>query len=262
MNTSATRMYLAIALLVALVIGAVALTHHSSTEQSSTSNTPTEATTSAMATTTTNTDTLTITAQPSAHAPKATTPLVFSAQVSPQVQASIKKSFEAAQASIAKNPLDLESWIALGVARKQAGDYQGAILDWQYVSAASPSNVVSFHNLGDLYQNYLHDYPKAVAAFKQAIVNNPKDIDAYKALFTIYTSASYQAPQGAAEAILKEGIAKNPKAYDLQVLLARYYRSLGENAQAKAEYDAAIANAQAQGETTVATQLKTEEVGL
>jgi len=190
-------------------------------------------------------------------APDYTMPLAFSSSVTPDERTSLQAQFVQVQAALAQNKLDFGSWITLGNLRKEAGDYAGAALDWQYASAEFPNNVVSFANLADLYTNFMPDYPKAAAAYKQEIKNNPSQPYIYEDLFQLYTT---QYPQGssAPEAVLQQGIAANPKAVDLQLDLARYYKSKGETAQAQAEYQAAIANATAQGQTSSAAQIQQE----
>jgi tetratricopeptide (TPR) repeat protein len=171
---------------------------------------------------------------------------------------SLKAQAANAAAAIAKNVHDTDSWIVLGVARKEAGDYVGAAAAWQYVSAIAPTNPVSFNNLGDLYMNYLHDNAKAVSNYLTEIKNFPKSLDSYRNVFQIYTTTSYTGSATAAEDILKQGIAANPKAYDLEVLLARYYKAKGRTSDADTEYQAAAANATSQNLTDMATQIKAE----
>ena len=60
------------------------------------------------------------------------------------------------------------------------------------------------------------------------------------------------------EDTLKAAIASNSKAVHFRVLLARYYKDAGRTAEAKAQYDAAIAKARELGNTTLATQLEAE----
>lgn len=162
-------------------------------------------------------------------------------------------------AKLDANPTDFRAWIDLGSMREAAGDYQGAISAWGYVEKLYPANPTAYLNLADLYLNYLKDYPKAEASYLLAAKYAPTDSDIYANLFTLYTTTSYKPSATAAEDILKKGIAASPKSVNLQVLLARYYKSLGRTADAKVEYDAAIANAKAQGQTALAAEIQAEE---
>ena len=159
-------------------------------------------------------------------------------------------------AAINKDKYDFNMWINLGTLRHMAVDEQGAKEVWEYASATWPTNVASFNDLGDLYANYLKDYAKAESNFLTAVKNKPDDTNPYRNLFTLYYDAGYN--KGKAEAILKKAIAAAPKAVDMQVLLARYYRDTGRTAEAKAEYSLAIKNAQSQGQTDLATTLQAE----
>ncbi len=180
-------------------------------------------------------------------APSFKTPLTFlaSLQLSPDVQTLLQQKYTADVATLSANAVDFDAWIDLGEARKLGGDYAGAAADWEYVSVIYPKNIVSFANLGDLYTNFLPNYPKAAANYEHEIANNPAYEDSYSDLFSLFTN---QYPQGTTtpQNVLKEGIAASPQSVDLYVLLARYYVSKGDTADAKIEYQVAIAQAQAQ----------------
>ena len=182
--------------------------------------------------------------------------LACSANVSADQCAVLRLAASTLSSRISVNTGDLKQWVNLGVIRKAAGDYEGARVVWEYVSAVSPSNPISFNNLGDLYANFLHNYPKAESNFLVAIKNKPNDTNPYISLFNIYSAIDKN--KTSAEDILKKGIAANPKAVDMQVLLARYYKDNGRTAEAKAEYQSAMANAQAQGQTDLANQINEE----
>jgi len=189
--------------------------------------------------------------------PEYTKSLVCTPSVPAETCTTIKQRAAAAAASISKNKLDVNAWIILGNMRKQAGDYTGAAAAWQYVSIISPTNIVSFNNLGDLYMNFLKDYPKAESNYLIQIKNKSDDANAYRSLFTLY-SELYKKGTSSAEDILKKGIVANTKAIDLQVTLADYYKSQGRTAEAKAAYEAAIKSAQSQGQTSLAAQIQQE----
>lgn len=205
----------------------------------------------------------TITAVPVAEeqrptAPDYTKPLVVSTSLTAAEKLRYQTGYAQLQALIKTDSMDFNAWVSLGTLNLMAGNYATARTIWDYVSTVWPGNYVTPNNLGDLYMNYLHDYVKAESNFLQAIKLKADDLNPYKNLFTIYTTTSYKPTNTAAEDILKKGIAANPKAVDLQVLLARHYKTLGRTADAKAMYDAAIANATAQGQTDLATTIRTE----
>jgi tetratricopeptide (TPR) repeat protein len=195
--------------------------------------------------------------------PSFTQPISFAAGIPANVKAALNTQFADVSSQLAKNPTQVDLWLGLGTLRKMGGDYQGAIEDWNYVGKDGNSlSSVAYGNLADLYLNFVKNYPQAEASYKAAIALNPAYPDYYQGLFTLYTTTSYKPSPTAAEDILKQGIAANPKAVDLQVTLAVYYKSLGRTADAKAEFDAAIANAKSQGQTDLAAQIQAEESSL
>jgi len=184
--------------------------------------------------------------------------IAYSASINVDARTAIESQFMQTKSAIAKDLLDFDAWIRLGSLHKMGGDYGGAAKIWEYASLRWPTNVVSFANLGDLYQNFIHDYVKAESNWLQEVKNNAPYADAYRNLFTLYTTTTYHSSATAAEDILKKGIAASPKSVDLQVLLARYYKSLGRTADAKAMYEVSIQNAQSQGQTTLASSIQQE----
>lgn len=189
-------------------------------------------------------------------------PVSFSASVSAEARTSINTNLAKIRAAITSNPTDFNAWISLGAFYHMGGDERMAEQVWLYAAALAPRASLPYNNLGDLYLNYLKDYVKAESAFKKAIAADAQDVGAYQNLFSLYTEYGYKKGTTAAEDILKKGIAANPGAYDLNVLLARYYAGLGRTADAKVQYEVAIKAAQVAGQTAVAEQLKAEMAAL
>lgn len=193
-------------------------------------------------------------------APDYNASVLFSASVSAATRDQINAKLSATRREISNNPHDINQWIALGGLYELASDYSNAEKIWLYVSLKWPSEPTAFGNLGDLYMNYLKNYPKAEANYLADIHLRPIDLNAYHALFSLYTT-KYKQGTAAAENILKQGISANPKAVDLQVLLARYYNTKGLSAEAQATYQAAITNAKSQGNADLAAQIQAEADG-
>ncbi len=63
----------------------------------------------------------------------------------------------------------LAEWLTLGIWRKTIGDYEGAVEAWKFATILRPKDPVAFHNLGDLYSQYLPDFPKAEKYYLSAI---------------------------------------------------------------------------------------------
>lgn len=197
----------------------------------------------------------------SVRAPDFRKPLIYPTSMSAETQAAINSHFTADVAALSKDPRDINAWSDLGVLRKMVQDYQGSADIWRYLIQIYPQNTGPLSSLGDIEANYLHDYPLAEAAYLRVVALEPTSADPYRELFLLY-SGPYKKSPTAAEDILKQGIAASPKAYDLQVLLARFYADAGRIAEARAAYDAAAANATAQGLNDIAAQIKQDEAAL
>lgn len=192
--------------------------------------------------------------------PNYKTPLVFSASVSADVRTALNAQFADTESALAKDPTNFDALINLGIIRKMGGDYTGAATDWQYAAILYPKSQVPFDDLGDLYTNFIKAYPQAAAEYKQALKDDPTDMTAYQGLFALYTTYGYGS-SASAIALLKQGIAANPKNIDLELMLARYYKSQSDSVDATAEYNAAIANARSQGQTALVAQIQQEASG-
>ncbi|HTR18435.1 MAG TPA: hypothetical protein VMH91_00425 [Candidatus Paceibacterota bacterium] len=253
-----------------VVIALVALVAYLSLRGNSNSGNPAQS--SATSTTTSSTSTTvsnlgyTITQVPISNPAPAKAPSYNGAIACPSTMSqeqclSIQSRDATIIAALNADVTDAPAWIELGTLREETGDYAGAAAAWNYVIALYPNKSSGYYNLGDLYLNYVRDYPKAEANYLLALKYAPQDTSIYVDLFTLYTTTSYKPTATSAEDILKQGITANPKAVNLQVLLARYYRTLGRSADASAEYNAAIQNAQSQGQASLAQQIQAEANG-
>ena len=126
------------------------------------------------------------------------------------------------QKSMPENNTDsFNELLALGLEKKGINDYEGARDAWERAGAVSPTNSVSFNNLGDLYAYYLKDNKKAEENFLTAIKNGPNQIYIYRSLYEFYR---YVAKDNAkAKVILQKGITANPDiSQDLKYLLDNF----------------------------------------
>ncbi len=112
------------------------------------------------------------------------------------------------QNKLKKDSRDLASWLDLGLYQKMAGDFQGAVLSWKYVSDVSSSDFISLGNLGDLYAYYLKDKNLSETYYKRAINNGPKQAYLYLQLAGVYKDVFKDLNK--ANAIIDEGIKKIP----------------------------------------------------
>jgi len=94
-------------------------------------------------------------------APNYRAPVAYGADVTADVKAAIEPRLAADIALLAKNNQDFNAWMDLAILHKIGGDYRGAEAIWLYATKQWPTSYVAFHNLGDLYQNFLKDSAKA-----------------------------------------------------------------------------------------------------
>jgi tetratricopeptide (TPR) repeat protein len=148
--------------------------------------------------------------------PSLTESIKIDAKLAPEVQAALRTKEEALLKELKAEPKRVDLWLQLGVYRKMAGDYAGAKEAWQYVADTAPASAgyVAYGNLGNLYMDFLKDYPKAEASYKAAIKIKPDAIDYYRQLYMLYTSV-YKTNTTAAADILAQGLKANPNNPDL-----------------------------------------------
>lgn len=137
----------------------------------------------------------------------------------PAIKARIVANLSATVSALRKDPTSFDNWISLGISRKQLGDYEGAAEAWQYAGVLSPKNIVSFGNLGDLYENFIKDYAKAEQNMLVVVHNDPHLIAGYRNLYDLYTL--YMNRKSDAENVLKIGLKYNPGNSDLLALQAK-----------------------------------------
>jgi len=144
--------------------------------------------------------------------------LVISQTITGDVRTILSTKIASTSAALKKDSTLFELWIDLGLQRKMGGDYEGARLAWEYASALSPTNILSFINLGDLYGYYLHDNAKAEQNFLSAIKNAPSEVSTYFRTADFYKDVLKDVAK--ARAIVQKGIDANPSSQELKDLLA------------------------------------------
>lgn len=161
--------------------------------------------------------------------------------------------------NLKKNPADYSSWLDLAIQYKTIADYEGARLVWEYVNTAAPTQSISFHNLGNLYDLYLKNYPKSEENYLTAIKNGPNQTSSYLGMHELYRY-SYKQNTSAAVDILLQGMKAIPAPgnVDLTIMLASYYKDKHDIANAKKYYQQALAVVRGLGNNAMVTQLTAE----
>jgi|SRR3989344_3630842 len=183
--------------------------------------------------------------------------LKFNIVVSPEAKNIIEENIFSLTISLKSNSNNSGNWVLLGNYYKMAGDYEGASESWEYAKTLSPNDFVLFNNLSDLYHYYIKDYARAEKNMLIMIELRPDSIYGYRSLYDLYT-LSYKEKSDEAPKILLKGLTANPKSVDLMVLLAQYYRGIGDKANAFVYYDKAIAELVKTGDTVKEEVLKAE----
>lgn len=185
--------------------------------------------------------------------------LLFPASFPEDAKALVQERVDAQIAALKENPADYAAWLDLAISYKTVEDYEFARDIWEYVNVAAPTQSISFQNLGDLYTNYLKDYPKAEENYLEAIKNAPNQMSAYVGLADLY-HYSYKQDSSSAVDILKQGIDAIgvPQNVDLTIALAAYYKSTGDTVRAIEQYTVAQDAARKLKNTILEQQLQTE----
>ena len=146
---------------------------------------------------------------PQLAAPSYERPLTFGDDLSAEVQAALTNQYERTVAILRENPQSFEAWNNLAILRKMTRDYEGAEIVWQYLARLYTESTIPFTNLGVLYMDFLTDYAKAEASFRQSIRNDTHDINAYRQLVSLYTTYGYKSTSTAL-ILIEEGLDENP----------------------------------------------------
>ena len=111
-----------------------------------------------------------------------------------------------------------EEWLNLGLVYKLIGDYERAREAWEFTTIIRPDDPVAYHNLGDLYSQYLSDFPKAEKNYLTAIEKDTThQVFFYVKLYEFYLY--YYKKPDLAEKTLVQALQTNPNDVYLKSLL-------------------------------------------
>lgn len=151
---------------------------------------------------------VTIKPVPSVEAPSLNVAVTYDPNLPADAVSVLKTDIASTTAYLKNNPSDGSEWLQLAVYYKIAGDYTAAANVWGYMTQVAPTSYIAFGDLGDLYQNFLTNYPKAEANYKAAIAIDPNIIDYYVDLYNLY---KYEVNNpAAASSTLEAGLKANP----------------------------------------------------
>ena len=149
-----------------------------------------------------------------ATAPNLNYQVAYSSSLAPDAVAALKAQIAMLVGDLKKDPTQFGNWLQLAIDYKIAGDYTAAANVWLYLTQEYSGSYIAFADLGDLYQNFDVNYPKAETNYLEAIKLMPSDIDLYRDLYTMYRY-QYKTGTSAAANIVAQGLKANPGNPDL-----------------------------------------------
>jgi len=118
-----------------------------------------------------------------------------------------QEKFDNAKSILEKNPKDANAIIAIAQVKYAVQDLEGAEKAYLMALELQPTNTLTLNNLGDIYYQQ-KQYQKSEEMFLRIIDNNPKWINAYRNLSSIYRYHIKDKYPDMEEILLK-GIEKN-----------------------------------------------------
>lgn len=185
----------------------------------------------------------------------------FSDGTPESVRSLFQKKIDASVARLIEDPTRGFDWLNLALSYHGVGDYDGAREVWEFMTKVSPTDTVSFDNLGKLYHFTLKDFPKSESYFKQSIALNPYLINSYLDLFDLYRY-SYKTETTAAADTLLQALTIFPDNLDIMVLLGGYYRDQGDTKRARESFQRALDIARSAGDMARMQSISAELVAL
>lgn len=155
-----------------------------------------------------------------------------------QFEAEIKKLMDEKN-KVLENPADAQAWFDFGYTKEFLNDHEGAVAVWEKSLELQPLNFVTALNLGNTYQYFLKNYPKAEEYYLKALELRPDYTTAYQGLTDLYRF-NWKDRQDRLEPLLLEAIQKdspNKKAY--YVTLVEFFAGANDIPKAK-EYFAQV----------------------
>ena len=140
-------------------------------------------------------------------------------------------TFEKAKQDVIGADFDtLQGVNAVAFIKQSLGDFEGAIIAYEYGNLIRPRNSLTFSNLATLYHFDFQDFEKAEKNYLISIANDPDDILTIRNLYELYFYALEDNKK--TEGLLLNSIKNNPEVADLYSLSGSFYRDIGETVKA------------------------------
>ena len=124
--------------------------------------------------------------EPKRKPPVVDSPLLFPKSFDAKAREMATKEIAILEASVTKDPKDLNSWLSLALYRKMLDDFTGALDIWDYTSQLQPGSSLSFLNMGTVYAYHLNDNVKGEAYFKEAMERGQMEVNVYDTVARFY----------------------------------------------------------------------------
>lgn len=170
-------------------------------------------------------------------------PWVLPTDYSAEVKRIMNFKIEERTKDLKDNPEQFDKWIDLGILRKTVGDYEEAKNIWEYTASGWPESIVSYHNLGDIYANYLKDNARAEKNMLKVVELDPHYVPEYLSLYGLYKKIHGETGEKTG-AVLLRGVDTNPTSVDLLITTAIHYKEINDKENAKKYYNLALDEAE------------------
>jgi tetratricopeptide (TPR) repeat protein len=141
----------------------------------------------------------------------------------------------AKEAVLASNFDTLQGVNNVAMAKQHLGDFDGAIIAWEYANIIRPKNSLSFSNLAALYHYDLKQFDKAEENYKISLENDPADLPTWRNFYDLYHYSLKDDKK--AEGLLLQAIGLNPEMADLYSLVGSFYKDIGNLPKALEYYE-------------------------
>ncbi|MES3004925.1 MAG: tetratricopeptide repeat protein [Patescibacteria group bacterium] len=138
--------------------------------------------------------------------------------VSAQEISSAAPKIKELQDFLKTKPEVVAAWIDLGSYQKSAGDYDGAIISWEYASKLDTKNFVALGNIGNLYGLHMKNVGMSDTYYRRAIARAKGESYLYAQLAEVYQYVGKNITK--AKAALNEGLKAIPNDPNLTFLLS------------------------------------------
>lgn len=145
--------------------------------------------------------------------PNLDVPVIKNVDLSEDIKVILAGNIKRYSDLLKKDPTSYDNWINLVLQLKIANELGRTRDAWEYASKLSPTSIVSFVNLGDLYGYYLKQPKLAEERFLTALKNDPSQLGIYLRLADFYKDVVND--QSKVSAIVEQGLLKFPENAEL-----------------------------------------------